>query len=138
MAEEKSETAKIVEKDNEVEDLVDAGFKRLDNKLMKKRPGAIKWGRLYQGFSAKEKIKYLEKLAFTMNDAAATLQEERNLLNELCAKKEEQIQQLNKAISQNNMMLQSEVSRMNEERQAFNAESAKLRKQIKELEIVVA
>jgi predicted nucleic acid-binding Zn-ribbon protein len=68
-----------------------------------------------------------------MNHAAYLIQGERDELNELCELKEQQIQKLSENMSANNNMIQSEVMKLNEERQAFNKHVADLNKQIKEL-----
>ena len=69
-----------------------------------------------------------------MNHAAHLVQKERDDLGALCEKKEQQITSLNTALRQNNQLLQSEVTRMNEQRQGYHNEVAKLNKRIRELE----
>ena len=115
------------------EDLVNAGFERLDPKSIDLKPPRIKWGELYKKFTDAEKIEYCEKLASTMNNAAYIIQGERDALGQLCELKEKQIIQLSESIEKNNDMVQSEIMKMNEERQLFNKHVAVLNKQIKEL-----
>ena len=115
------------------DDFVAAGFERLDPKLIEKRPPKISWGMLYQEKSEEEKVKYLEKLASSMNHAARLIQDERDQLMELCALKEGQLTQMAEAVQINNEMLQQEVIRMNEQRQFYNAEVMRLNAEIKEL-----
>lgn len=112
-------------------DFVGAGFKRLDDNLLEQRPPRVKWGQLYRDMGTDAKIRYLERVASAMNHAAATIQDERNKLGELCEKKEAQLSALSKAVAQNNDMLQSEVTRMNADRQAMLAEIARLRRELK-------
>ena len=64
-----------------------------------------------------------------MNHAASLIQDERNQLNKLCELKEQQIEKLKAAMDQNNGMLQSEVAKINEERQKFNESKAGLKGQ---------
>lgn len=112
-------------------DFVGAGFKRLDDNLLEQRPPRVKWGQLYRDMGTDAKIRYLERVASAMNHAAARIQDERNKLGELCEKKEAQLSALSKAVAQNNDMLQSEVTRMNADRQAMLAEIARLRRELK-------
>ena len=123
----------IIEKDNEKADLVAAGFRKLDSKLIGLRPPIINWGIIYKGMPDDKKISYLEKLASSMNHAASLVQGERDELNRLCVLKEEQIQKLNTAMRQNSDMLQSEITKINLERQEFNKEAVRLNRIIKEL-----
>ena len=115
-------------------DLMVEGFHRLDGRTMVAHPPKIQWGVIYKEKSDADKIKYLEKLAATMNHAAFLVQEERNSLGALCEKKEGQLQQMMTDITANNNMLQSEVTKMNEQRQGFNQEVARLNAKIRELE----
>ena len=116
------------------EDFVGAGFKRLDDEKIVQHPPKIKWGAGYQAMPLRERIRYLERVASAMNYAAAQIQDERNDLNRLIALKEKQVKAAATALDQNNAMIQSEITRMNEERQRYNAEIAKLRARVRELE----
>ncbi len=115
------------------DDLIAAGFHRLDKHLVSNHPPKIKWGTLYQAFPDSKKITYLEKLAASMNHAAHLIQGERNQLGELCEKKEAQIQSMKTALDQNNAMIQSEITRTNAERQDYNKAIAGLNATIREL-----
>jgi len=120
---------------NNVEpDLMVAGFHRLDEKLVSGRPPQIKWGTQYNDWEPERKVQYLEKLARTMNHAAYLVQEERNALGKICEKQEGQLIKLNEALQENSAMLQHEVTRMNERRQDFNTQVARLNARIRELE----
>ncbi len=113
------------------DDLVTAGFRRLDSNLIEKRPPKIQWGLLYGEKSDSDKITYLEKLASTMNHAAALIQDERNKLGKLCELKEQQLIKLSEGVRANNAMLQQEVTTMNAQRQEYNAEIARLGAELK-------
>jgi len=115
------------------EDFVGAGFKVLDDKLIEKRAPKIAWGKTYKSWPNDKKIDHLEKLAATMNHAAYLIQGERDELNRLCELKEGQINQMKHAIDQNNAMLQTEVTKMNEARQGYHEHIMSLTKEIKEL-----
>ena len=119
----------LIRIDNLQEDLLAQGFHKLDDKLLVVKVPKIAWGKIYQSSSNEEKIEYLEKLASTMNHAASLIQDERNQLNKLCELKEQQIEKLKAAMDQNNGMLQSEVAKINEERQKFNESKAGLKGQ---------
>src|SRR3989338_1591100 len=119
----------LIKIDNLQEDLLAQGFNKLDDKLIVVKAPKITWGRIYQSSSNEEKIDYLEKLASTMNYAASLIQDERNQLNKLCELKEQQIEKLKEAMDANNTMLQSEVAKINEERQKFNESKAGLKGQ---------
>jgi hypothetical protein len=114
-------------------DLVAAGFHRLDRKLEAKPP-KIQWGPIYLRMSPDEKIKYLEKLAAAMNHAAHLVQTERNQLGELATKKEQKLQEMQRTLDANNGMIQTEITKMNEERRRFLAENKRLRDRIRALE----
>ncbi len=116
------------------DDLVAKGFHRLDSNLIENRPPKINWGEKYRAMEPEQKIRYLEKLAATMNHAAHLIQNERNQLGELCDKKEQQLIALSKSVDANNAMLQQEVTRMNAQRQGFHAEVSKLNTRIRGLE----
>lgn len=116
------------------DDFVSAGFDRLDPSLLSDKPPKIQWGLLYkETMSDERKIVYLEKLAASMNHAASLIQTERDKLAELCGLKEEQLTKMAGAVQANNDMLQFEVTRMNEQRQFFNAEVMRLNTEIREL-----
>jgi hypothetical protein len=120
--------------DNMQENLEAAGFKRLDPKVIDNDPPRIKWGELYKQFTDAEKIEYLEKLASTMNHAAYLIQGERDEVLTLCGLKEQQLEKLSSSMGKNDSMVQSEIMKMNEERQSFNKHVAELNKKIRELE----
>lgn len=115
------------------QDLITAGFERIDPKLLNGRAPRINWGLIYRGKSDKEKITYLEKLAATMNHAVYLIQEERNKLGELCELKEQQLIKMSESVRTNNMMLQQEITRMNEQRQGYHTVVASLNAEIKEM-----
>lgn len=119
----------LIKSDNLQEDLIAQGFHKLDDKLVVAKPPKILWGKIYQASSNEEKIEYLEKLASTMNHAASLIQDERNQLNVLCELKEQQIEKLKDAMDANNNMLQSEITKINEERQKFNQSKTGLKGQ---------
>lgn len=119
---------------DKIADFVGKGFRKLDENLIESKPPKIKWGKIYEQSTDKQKIEYLEKLAATMNHAAYLIQEERNQMLELVAKKEEQIIKLKEAMGKNMDMLTSEITKMNEQRQEFHKEVARLNKRIRELE----
>ncbi len=115
------------------DDYVSAGFKRLDPRLLAKHPPQIQWGMLYKEWGPDKKIKYLENLASVMNHAADLIQTERNALGVQIELKEAQLIKLSEAVRTNNAMLQQEVTRMNEQRQFYNEEVARLSAKIREL-----
>jgi len=128
-----SKAKRLILADNMQNDLKAAGFEKLDPKIIDNKPPRIKWGELYKRFNDAEKIEYLEKLASTMNNAAYLIQGERDELDALCRLKEDQIIKLSDSAQANNGMVQSEIMKMNEERQLFNSHVADLNKQIKDL-----
>ena len=118
----------------QVADFVGAGFHKLDDNLLSLQPPKIQWGRVYQDWPDDKKIEYLEKLASSMNHAAALIQEERNNNLVLMDKKEEQLDAMKRAIDQNNEMIQGQMTQMNAEKQEYNKAIAELNVRIKELE----
>ena len=103
-------------------------------KLISERPPKINWGKGYLNKPDSEKIKYLENFASSMNHAAYLIQGERDQLGKLCELKEKQLIGMNKSLTANNTMLQQEITKINEQRQGFNAEVARLNSRIRELE----
>lgn len=110
------------------------GFERLDNNLLDKKAPKIAW---FPEFDSKEdhiKINYLKKLASTMNNAAAIAQNERDALAKLMVLKDKQLEAMASQLRQNNMVVQDQVTKMNEQRQHFGTECARLNKRVKHLE----
>lgn len=116
-----------------IEDWGNAGFHKLDPEVLKPNPPKIKWSALYKEWDADKKIHYLENLASTMNFAAAQIQQERDWFAEMCTKKEQQIESIKEANAQNNALLQSEITRMNAERQQYNKAFADLNAEVRAL-----
>jgi len=114
-------------------DYVAAGFQALDVELPP-RPKKIQWGRLYRDKTDAQKITYLEKLAASMNEAAAKIQGERDALGQLCELKEQQLIQQSRAVAANNEMLQAEMTKMNLDKQEILKSCADLRARVRELE----
>jgi len=112
-------------------DFVGAGFHRLDDNLIEQHPPMIQWGQLVRDMGPEARERYLQRLASTMNHAARLVQDERNALQVLCGKKEEQLIALAKAVEANNSMLHSEVTRMNEDRQQMLTTIARLNTELR-------
>lgn len=110
------------------------GFKILDEHLIERNAPKIQWGRGYKEMSTDDKIRHLEKLASTMNHAAFLIQNERNQLIEVCELKEKQLKSMSESVERNNNMLQTEIIKMNEQKQIYNKEIARLNQIIREFE----
>lgn len=108
-----------------IADFMGKGFHQLPPTIVETRPPKIKWGKKYLAMLSADKIVYLQRLASTMNHAAFLISIERDALNKLLHQKEKQLRTLSGNVQQNNAMLQSEVTRMNEERQSFQSTIAK-------------
>jgi septal ring factor EnvC (AmiA/AmiB activator) len=117
-----------------MKDFVGAGFKRIDEDKIKQHPPMIQFGDLYGKMSLRERVRYCERLASTMNDAAAKMQDERNELLEICQKQEAQLKAGGIAMTANQSMIQSQILQHNEENQENQAEIARLNARIRELE----
>jgi len=115
------------------QDFIADGFQLIDEKYLEKRPPKISWGHTYKSWTPQEKVEWLEKFAHSMNHAASLIQCERDGLNRLLHVKENQLKQMSKAMAQNSEMLQSEIMKMNEQRQGFRSTISKLDAEIKEL-----
>jgi len=111
-------------------DLMVDGFHTLD--LVEPNPPKITWGKKFLLMDDAAKILYLQRLASSMNHAAYLIQNERNQLLDLCRKQEKQIKLQQEAVEKNNLMLQTQVTEMNEKRQIFNTEIARLNKVIRD------
>ena len=122
---------------NHIDDFMIDGFHKLDEKIVDERPPKIRWSDRFRERSIEDQAAYLEKLAHTMNHAAYLIQNERDQLNELCEKKELQLESLNEAIKQNNLMLQQEVARMNAQRQEYHLNIKRLNAEIRSLKMKV-
>lgn len=112
-------------------DFVTEGFKRVP---VAERPPHVKWGEEFHAWDINKQNIYLMKFSEAMNHAAATIQEERNRLGQLVELKEGQLNQMKAMLDANNRMLQSEITKINEERQEYNKHVAKLNARIRELE----
>lgn len=115
-------------------DILVEGFERLEPTLLESRAPKLRPLPKFFDREPARQIEYLMKLAATMNHAAKLIQDERDKLVKMMEKKEQQLEKMETAVRQNLEMLQGEVTRMNEERQGWNAESAQLRARIRELE----
>ena len=120
---------------NNGHDFLGEGFHRLDPSSIHRQPPRIKWGPIYQSKTDEEKVRYLEKLAATMNHAAHLIQSERDQLGKLCERKEAQIESMKRSLDSNNTMIQAEITRMNAERQDYNKTIAALNAKIRVLEV---
>ncbi len=69
-----------------------------------------------------------------MNHAASVIQDERDALGKLLDIKEEQLRKQHEMLNANNLMLQQQITKINEERQDYNAHVASLNARIRELE----
>jgi chromosome segregation ATPase len=114
-------------------DIISDGWSVIDEKYISRRPPKIAWGAGYKAMTDPEKIAYLEKLAYTMNHAASLVQDERNELNRLCEQKEKQLLQMSRNLQANNEMIQSEITKLNEQRQEYNSNIMALNRQLREL-----
>lgn len=119
------------DKDN---DWIGEGWHKLDPKIVIEKAPKIQWGERYKRWSDKKKIKYLEDMACSMNHAAYLIQLERDELNELCAKKEQNLMTMSHNMGQNNDMTQTLVMQMNEERHQWNAAAEEMKSRLRELE----
>ncbi len=115
-------------------DTLGEGFYKIDERFVLRRPPKIKWGLIYQKKTDLEKIQHLEKLASAMNHAAQLIQEERDNFGRLCEIKEKELIVAKQMLNQNNKILQTEITRMNEERQFYNRAIAELKRQVEELQ----
>lgn len=115
------------------DDLVTAGFHRLDRDISKRAP-RIKWGLLYGKKTDRSKIEYLEKLAAAMNFAAFTIQNERDAIGKLLVLKEAQIKKAKSAIDANNAMIQQQITHWNAEKKGLLATIKDLRTRLAEYE----
>ena len=116
------------------DDLVNAGFNRLDKKLVDENAPAIKWGKRYKAAPLETRLEYAERLCATMNHAADLIQTERNQLLKLLGQKEQQLKKMVEAMRGNNSMLQAELTRFNAERQQLVDASTADKQRIRELE----
>ena len=117
---------------SEITDHLAEGFQKIGP--IEARPPKVAWGNKFKSWATEKQIAWLMKFAEAMNHAADLLQKERDELNTLCDKKEKQVSKLTEMMHQNNMMLQQEVTKFNEQRQEYNAEIARLNSNIRGLE----
>jgi len=129
-------------------DFIAKGWKKLDKELMVDEPPKISWGGIFLGerpdpkksligvpyfWTDSDRLSYTTKLAEAMNHAASLIQGERNKLLELLELKVGQLKQMSEAMEQNNLMLQTEITKMNENKQHYHAKIAELNRTIREL-----
>ncbi len=116
------------------QDFLGEGFLRLDDDLVVAKAPKIAWGDGYNMMTDAKKIKYLEKLASTMNHAAYLVQSERDDLVKLYDEKELKVRSLSESLNANNDMIQQQITKMNEEKQKFLKSIASLKATIREYE----
>ena len=115
-------------------DLLVEGFHRLDDHLLDRKAPKLT---LMSGFHDKDQatqVRYLLNLAATMNHAAKLISEERDELVKKMVLKEQQLEEQSAAMENNLSMLQTEVTRMNEQKQGFHEEVRRLSARVRELE----
>lgn len=110
------------------------GFHELDEHLLDQNPPRITFEQGFYDKSDDAKLKYLVRLASTMNHASKLVSIERDELVKLLVLKDQQLEAQEESVRRNMEMLQSEVTRMNEQKQGFHAEVRRLNARIKELE----
>lgn len=113
-------------------DLMVEGFHELDSHLLEPNAPKIAWGEKYKKMTHHDQVRYLKNIASAMNHAAYLIQNERNDMIDLCRKQEEQIKIQQEAVDQNNLMLTTEITKMNELKQKYNAEIARLNQVIRD------
>ena len=119
-------------------DIMGKGFHKLDPKILTRKPPKITWSSQFRKLSAVKKAAYLEKLANTMNHAAALIQDERDNLNKILAMKEEQIRALVDNQAKSHEALNHEILRMNKERQQWQKASGALQQELREAKRTIA
>lgn len=105
-------------------------------KRVKNMPRAapnIKWGEDYKKWPLRQRLRYAERLAATMNYAADLLQQERNKLLDLAKRQEAMMKQFQKRLEQADQMLQGRLTDDNEERQEILEDLVFLKSQVKQL-----
>jgi hypothetical protein len=93
----------------------------------------IELGDKWKVRSPEEKIKYLIKLASSLNHACQLIQKERNELNELCAKKEAQIEKLHETRLADRKMIHTQIEAENQKQQILLEENQRLHAEIEQL-----
>ena len=116
------------------EDFMAEGFYKLDENIVDLRAPRLTEPPKFAARTDGQKYLYYRKVAATMNHAAKLVSEERNNLNDLLIKKEEQLKAMIAQVNENNAMVQSEVTKMNKQKQGFHAEVSRLTARIRELE----
>lgn len=119
---------------NELTDLLVEGFHKLDSRLLDNKAPKLTFLPGFYDKADPAKLKYLVRLASTMNHAAKLVSVERDNLVKLMVKKEMQLGKMAANVKANEMALQSEVTRMNAKQQGFHAEVRRLNARIRELE----
>jgi hypothetical protein len=118
-----------------------------DLKSIKRIPGmavvpkSIQWGDDYQSWPVEKRLRYAERLAATMNNAADVLQKDRNLLNEQIKEKEALLKQAAAVGASTHEMMSGQLARDNAEKQELmtrvvelTAENKALRGRLRALE----
>lgn len=119
---------------NDVKDYVGHGFYKIDEKHVRANPPKIKWTEKFLARPLEDQFKYVEMLARSMNQAALLIQEERDELGKLCEFKEAQLEKMKVAMDNNLLMLQTEMARLNEDRQEMLKAITQKNDRIRELE----
>lgn len=113
---------------NNKSDFVDKMFKRHS-----KSAELIQFGEEFEKRPDKEKIKYLIKLASSLNHAAVTIQGERNKLNDLLFLKESQLVNCKKDRERDQIIIHRQLGKENEIKNAQMDEIQKLHAKIARL-----
>jgi len=116
------------------EDFIAEGFYKLDENIISHKAPRLTEPPKFAALTDGQKYLRYRKIAATMNHAAKLITHERNELNKAIQLKEKQLIAMSAQLTANNEMLQSEVARMNEQKQGFHAEVSRLTARIRELE----
>jgi len=125
----------------EEKDFVGAGFKKMDSRYLEDNAPKVNWEKMFtqmerrkgHEYTIDQRMTWFKKFACSMNYAAHMIQGERDQLARFLMKKEAQLKKLHAAMAANNEMLQQEVTRMNEQRQAYNKHVAEINAEVRAL-----
>jgi seryl-tRNA synthetase len=103
---------------------------------MKANAPQIAWGDEYKSWPIEKRLSYAERLASSMNHAAAVLQDERDRLSDVCHAQQVKVEQAAEQYLKQGDQMHEELARADAEKQILYAEIDEAKKTIKRLRLV--
>ena len=100
---------------------------------MKRSAPKIAWGDEYKGWSVRQRLRYAERLAESLNHALDVTQKDRDRLSEVCRRQEAQIEHAQQTYLRQGDVMHQQVTRDGEEKQELYRQIVDLQGELREV-----